>query len=202
MIDATLYLAVRARLAELGHGEDYTWSQNLKPPATPEALACEFTWVVLNSGMRNTTARKIMDRVWPQLVSGQRVIDVFRHVGKAGAITFVWGERNRLFDQFLAAEDVIAFCRGLPWIGDITKYHLAKNLGADVAKPDRWLVRLAAAEATTVDELCARLARDTGDRIATVDVVLWRACAIGVLSVQPHATGGWHITHAIEVDRP
>ena len=74
-------------------------------------------------------------------------------------------------------------CASLPWIGDITKYHLAKNLGANVAKPDRWLVRLADAEKTTVDQLCRRLAIATGDRVATVDVVLWRACAVGVLVI-------------------
>lgn len=61
--------------------------------------------------------------------------------------------------------------------------HLAKNLGCDVVKPDRWLERLAAAEGTTPHLLCNRLAYASGDRIATVDVVLWRACAIGILTV-------------------
>lgn len=184
-LDADTYRRVRARLAWLGHGEDYTWAQSVGRPATAEDLACEFTWVVLNSGMRNTVARKIMDRVWPLVVSGRPLTDAFRHRGKVAAIEFVWSERHRLFRQLADTADahVVEFCHGLPWIGDITKFHLAKNLGADVAKPDRWLVRLADASSETVDGLCARLAAETGDRVATVDVVLWRACAVGVLRI-------------------
>jgi hypothetical protein len=177
------YVAVRARLRELGHGGDYEWSQNLKPPRSPEELAAEFTWVVLNSGMRNTVARRIMDRLWPLVSASQPIGEAFRHPGKVAAIELVWRTRDRVFADFLGARDVVAWCQTLPWIGPITKYHLAKNLGADVAKPDRWLERLAQVELDTVANLCLRLAAATGDRIATVDVVLWRACAIGVIEI-------------------
>lgn len=188
MLTPEVYLAIRDRLVALGHGDDYVWSQTVRAPDTAEGLACEYTWVVLNSGMRNTVARKLMDRVWPRLIDTGRIGDAFGHVGKRGAIEFVWAERVRLLEQFRQIDqydivEVLRFCHGLPWIGPITKYHLAKNLGADVAKPDRWLVRLAEAEGESVDGLCQRLAYGTGDRVATVDVVLWRACAIGLLAV-------------------
>jgi hypothetical protein len=152
-------------------------------PTTPESFAREYAWVVLNSGMRNTVARKIMDRVWPCLISGGSVGSVFRHTGKAGAIEAVWRDRQEYFSQLAAAPDVVAWCETLPWIGKVTRYHLAKNLGADVAKPDRWLERLARVEGDTVHGLCSRLASETGDRVATVDLVLWRACAVGILVV-------------------
>jgi hypothetical protein len=193
VIDAALYLAVRARLAELGHGEDYTWAQNVKPPETPEALVCEHAWVVLNSGMKNAVARVIMDRVWPRLVASLPIgADVFGHRRKVAAIEDTWKRRGWRYVEFLKADEqsaaaVINWCDSLPWIGPITKYHLAKNLGVDCAKPDRWLVRLAEGSGETVEALCARLAAATGDRVATVDVVLWRACAIGVLKVQQGA---------------
>lgn len=87
-----------------------------------------------------------------------------------------------------AADDKLAFCESLPWIGGITKYHLAKNFGADVAKPDVHLKRLADAAGCTAQALCDRLARETGYRVGTVDVVLWRACAIGL--VDSRAAGG------------
>lgn len=189
MLSVETYLQIRARLVELGHGEDYTWSETLKPPTTAEAMACEYVWVVLNSGMRNTVARKIFDRVWPRVSAGEPISRVFGHKGKVAAIEHVWSHRADYFTCLQAATDVIGWCASLPWIGDITKYHLAKNLGADVAKPDRWLVRLAEASGETVDELCRRLAAATGDRVATVDVVLWRACAIGLLDVQGYADG-------------
>lgn len=183
MITAALYVRTRERLAELGYGDDYTWSQALRAPETAEAFACEFVWVVINSGMKNTVAHKIFDRVWPRLNDGLEIATVFGHEGKVAAIEKVWRLRADYFSCFRAADDVVAWCETLPWIGAITKYHLAKNLGADVAKPDRWLMRLADAGGETVDALCARLARDTGDRVATVDLILWRACAVGVLAV-------------------
>ena len=60
----------------------------------------------------------------------------------------------------------------------ITCWHLAKNYGHDCAKPDRYLTRIAGAEGT--HDLCARLAKETGDRIATVDLVIWRAANLGL----------------------
>lgn len=197
MISEEMYREVRARLAAMGHVGDYEWSQNIKPPGTPDGLACEYTWVVLNSGMRNTVAQKIMGLVWPLLCADLPIGPVFKHKGKVAAIERGWHLRSGLFYEFKrfgltgnAACDgdhltavVIEWCDQLPWIGGITKFHLAKNLGCDVAKPDRWLVRLAAVSGESVDDLCGRLARATGDRVATVDVVLWRACAIGLLVV-------------------
>jgi endonuclease III len=39
--------------------------------------------------------------------------------------------------------DAVSELEKLPYIGAVTKFHLAKNLGLDVAKPDRHLVRVA-----------------------------------------------------------
>jgi len=87
-----------------------------------------------------------------------------------------------LLGRYLVAADKVEFCASLPWIGNITKYHLAKNFGADVAKPDVHLQRLADREGTTAQALCERLAKATGYRAATVDVLLWRACANGIIN--------------------
>ncbi|GMN03051.1 hypothetical protein MTsPCn3_17820 [Erythrobacter sp. MTPC3] len=79
----------------------------------------------------------------------------------------------------------------MPWIGPITVYHLAKNLGADVAKPDVHLERLARGDKTTSQTLCRRLSRWTGYRVATIDTVLWRACANGFLHSPTYERHGW-----------
>lgn len=184
-----LYRTVRAKLAALGHVGDWEWSQGLAPCTSATAFACEYVWVVLNSGMKNTVARGIMNKVWPRLVGDEPIAPVFGHRGKVAAIESVWRDRGQHFAAFLGAQHegsdaVVAWCETLPWIGQITKYHLAKNLGVDCAKPDRWLVRLAEAELETVEGMCRRLAAATGDRVATVDVVLWRACAVGVLTIE------------------
>ena len=72
-----------------------------------------------------------------------------------------------------------------------TKYHLAKDLGVDVAKPDVHLARLATRDRTTVARICARLARQTGYRMATIDTILWRACATGILDSKRYELEGW-----------
>lgn len=164
--------------------EDIMWAENLCEPVDAQDFALEAIFVICNSGMKNTVARKIFNKCRDELTikaqpSAHRV---FAHRGKANAINDIWDRRGELLEQFRQASDKLEFCASLPWIGDITKYHLAKNFGADVAKPDVHLQRLADREGVTPQALCERLAAATGYRIATVDTLLWRACAEGVIN--------------------
>lgn len=161
--------------------EDLEWSEAIEPPDSAEAFACEVIFVICNSGMKNTVAADIFARCMAALESGVEVREVFRHPGKAAAIARIWGERKALYLDFQRATDRLAFLVGLPWIGEITKFHLAKNFGVDVAKPDVHLQRLADRDGTTPQALCARIAGEVGLRVATVDTILWRACAIGFI---------------------
>lgn len=166
--------------------EDIEWAEALHEPQDADEFASETIFVICNSGMRYTVARGIFDRVMPALAGGSPVIEVFRHPGKAAAIETIWRDRTDLYAECIHRAgkgpfELLAFCEALPWIGGITKYHLAKNFGTDVAKPDVHLQRLADREGCTAQALCERLAKETGLRVATVDTVLWRACADGVL---------------------
>lgn len=181
MITAATFTEIRARLGELAEDDIY-WAERLAAPKCADDFASEAIFVICNSGMKNTVARGIFERCMVSLRCGWPVRDVFGHPGKAAAIERIWREREALLRDYLAAPDKLEFCSSLPWVGDITKYHLAKNLGADVAKPDVHLQRLADREQTTAQALCERLARELGLRVATVDTVLWRACALGVLN--------------------
>lgn len=162
--------------------DDIAWQENVAPPTDAEEFAGEAIFVICNSGMKNTIARKIFTKVIAALQGGASALTVFGHPGKAKAIDGIWARREEHLAGYLAAADKIEFCESLPWIGGITKYHLAKNFGADVAKPDVHLQRLADREDVSPQDLCARLAAETGYRIATVDLILWRACANGVLN--------------------
>lgn len=162
--------------------DDIAWAQSCSPPNDEEAFAREAIFVICNSGMKNTVARRIFDRCMSALWTGQPVSKVFGHVGKAAAIEHIWRHQGALFIDYVLADDKLAYLESLPWIGAITKYHLAKNFGVDVAKPDVHMQRLADREGTTVQALCERLAREVGLRIGTVDTVLWRACANGVIN--------------------
>ncbi|MDH0342121.1 hypothetical protein [Chromobacterium haemolyticum] len=166
-------------------GRQIEWAETVKRPLTADAMAQELIFVICNSGMNHKVARGIYSRVMPALVAGHHPNTVFHHKGKAAGMMKIWSEREALFEKLgtLQDSDVPAWCGSLPWIGAITKWHAAKNLGADVAKPDRWLVRLANAVGETVDELCGRLSRESNDRVATVDLVLWWALANKHLSI-------------------
>jgi len=161
--------------------EDLEWSEAIEPPSNAEAFASEIIFVICNSGMKNTVAAGIFERCMKALKAGIDVRQAFRHPGKSAAIAKTWAERTDLFYKFQQASDRLVFLAALPWIGDITKYHLAKNFGVDVAKPDVHLQRLADRDGSTPHGLCARIAAETGLRVATVDTILWRACANGIL---------------------
>ncbi len=173
------YLQLRGQLITLGYSDEIAWAQTVQPVTDADIFWREFAWVVLNSGMKAQVAAGIWQRVRPTVENGGSAAEVFGHKGKAAAIDAVYAHRGERLAEYLAAADKLAYLRGLPWIGDSTCYHLAKNFGHDVAKPDRHLVRIAGAEG--VHALCARLARASGDRVATVDLVIWRAANLRLI---------------------
>jgi hypothetical protein len=181
MITAADFSRIRALLGQQAE-DDIEWAQTLGPPADADEFALEIIFVVCNSGMQNKVARGIYDRVCEAIKIGLPVIGCFRHVGKVAAIELIWRDRERLFLEYCASTERLAYLESLPWIGPVTKYHAAKNFGLDVAKPDVHLQRLADREGCTVQALCERLAKETGLRVAAVDTVLWRACANGVMN--------------------
>jgi hypothetical protein len=185
-MDIALYQAAREQmLSDPQWAGQIEWSESVQRPRTPEDMARELIFVIANSGMKNTVARTIYRRVMDALEAGQHPSTVFGHIGKAAAMAMIWQDRKRLFDELaaLADEDIVDWCGKLPHIGKITRHHAAKNLGVDTAKPDRWVERVAALSNETVPHLCERIARVTGDRVATVDLVIWWAMAYRVLVI-------------------
>jgi len=186
------YFELKSKLIEAGYHAEIYWAETVQAPETAEDLFRQYGWVVVNSGMKNQVAEKIWAKIQAAIAAGKPVSSVFKHPGKAAAIQSGWDDRNRRLKEFQAVKDedqeqVLDWLRGLPWIGQITCWHLAKNLGIDCAKPDRWLERVAAASDESVAGLCSRLADQSGDRVATVDLVIWRACNLGLWPAAPAA---------------
>lgn len=180
-ISRELFAEIDRAVREAGYAAAIEWSENIKPPATAAEFAAEAIYVICNSGMSNRVAVPIFKGCMVALRRGESASTAFGHEDKAAAIDDIWRRRVSLFRKLREADDLIEFCESLPWVGPITKYHLAKNLGADVAKPDVHLNRLAEPEGVTAQELCERLAQETGYRAATIDLILWRACADGII---------------------
>lgn len=191
MITLLRFRQIEAALREAGYGPIIEWSETIPAPADADAFAREAIYVICNSGMKNAVAAPIFERCMTALTDGRSAATEFGHPGKREAIDRIWLEREELFARYKASTEPIVFLRTLPWIGEVTSYHLAKNLGADVAKPDVHMERLARRERTTTHRLCRRLSRQTGYRIATIDTVLWRACADGLLDSRTYELQGW-----------
>lgn len=155
-------------------------------------LLREHAWVVLNAGFREALVRVRFDfislcfcdwesaaeivRAGPACVS--TAMAIFRNQRKLTAILdaakFIDAEGFAKFFADVQAGPAIALAR-LPHIGEVTALHLAKNLGFNVVKPDRHLVRLAKNFGyPRVDSMCTELAQATGDQETIVDLVLWR----------------------------
>lgn len=178
--------AVIVAVTSAGYGGDVEWAENLCEPADADDFALDVIFVICNSGMRFAVARTIYEKVAGCLGADIPVSAVFGHVGKCAAISSIWEHRHRHLDEYMSAPDKLAYLETLPWIGAITKYHVAKNFGLQYAKPDVHLQRLANTFQTTPQALCEQLGAEHGLKVATVDTLLWRAAAIGALDT---ATG-------------
>lgn len=191
MITLERFRLLETALRRCGYGPSIDWTESIVPPTNAEDFASRAIYVICNSGMANTVATVIYERCIQALQIELSVATVFTHPGKAPAIEHIWSKRHELFSAYREADDKLSKLQALPFIGETTALHLAKNLGADVAKPDVHMERLARAEHVSTAQLCERLARESGYRIATVDTVLWRACAERILRSAVYEAHGW-----------
>lgn len=157
---------------------DVAWQENAARPDTPEELAIDAAYVILNSGM----AFRVTSGLWPKIrdaiMAGKPADQIpFGHVGKRQAMRSIWCRRVDLFAELQSVPDAAlpSWCERLPWIGPTTCYHLAKNWGAQVAKPDVWLVRAALRTGETPQQFCERIAALSGLKVPTVDLIVWAA---------------------------
>jgi hypothetical protein len=180
-ITKELFAQIDEAVRRAGYAEAIERSEAATLPLTADEFAAEVIYVAINAGFANRIAVPIFERCMAALRKGKSSKTVYGHPGKTDAIDEIWKRRASLFRKLKKADDLIEFCATLPWTGPITKFHLAKNLGADVAKPDVHLNRLADSENLTAQKLCDRLATESGYRSATVDLILWRACADGII---------------------
>jgi hypothetical protein len=190
------YMRARRCIIAAGYEDDLKWAESLqriKPDARYVML--EGAWVILNSGFRFTVAQKL----WPALRAAFHDFDparvdesclpaalkVLKHEGKLRAMVALasW-LRSEGHERLVELADDPPRLTVIPFIGDVTCWHFAKVLGADVVKPDVHLVRAAhAAHRATPKRLCMAIrdemrrtneADGVNDRLAMIDTVLWR----------------------------
>jgi hypothetical protein len=150
----------------------------------------EYIWCVYTSGFN----AKVVTKHFPALMAAYgpwdasiwesrawaKVKDLIGNKRKCHAIirTRTWMRDmgwERFQREYLNSPDALA---QLPFVGSITKFHLARNLGMDAVKPDIHLERVAERfQAGTPDEMCHFLSGLSGERIGVVDFIIWSFCA-------------------------
>ncbi len=187
------YLEAKETVIAQGFAAEIDWQDGLDfDDVTESNFLQEAAWVILSSGMRETVIRRKFPAVskaflhWrsaKEIVAERRTcrcrcLSVFAHEGKADAILQV-AEIVGSIGYEAVREKIqrkgVAFLQEFAYLGPATSYHLAKNLGLNVAKPDRHLVRVSQALGYgSAQELCQAIADLTGERIPVVDLVIWR----------------------------
>ncbi len=175
------YIDLKEKLIEMGYADEIDWCEEVNLCVDAKDFAFQCLWVIVNSGMKNQIAKIIYERILEAICEHKAIESVFGHKGKVLAINHILKNRDYLHRKFLDTEDKISFLETLPWIGKITKYHLGRNLGLDCVKPDRHLVRIGKSYKMKPFEMCKKLADVIGDRIGTIDVVIWRAANLGLI---------------------
>ena len=187
------YVEAKEMVIREGFGYEIEWqnARRLSLMSESEFLK-EAAWVILSSGMRETIVRRVFGGIsaafldWKSAASvahnrkacEARAVRLFHHPAKIAAIASVCERVSKVgFATTLRAIQTggLGFLRTFDFIGPVTGFHLAKNIGLDVAKPDRHLTRIArAVNLGNPQELCRIISVATGDRISVVDLVLWR----------------------------
>lgn len=190
---ASAYLTMKEHVIRMGYSHEIDWqdARSLSLLSEREFLA-EGAWVILSSGMRERVVARRYPLVseafkdWDSAESialdrwecEHRALRAFNNPGKIGAIGALCAKVHscgfRRVVQRIRTEGV-AYLTTFDFIGPITGFHLAKNIGVDVVKPDRHLVRMAtSAGYSCPEELCSAITGITGEKVSVVDLVLWR----------------------------
>ncbi|GHV15378.1 hypothetical protein AGMMS49938_13470 [Fibrobacterales bacterium] len=213
-ITASLFLQLEKHIIESGMGEDKdsfeTIKQRLLTPPTlnAEQFAEEAIYVILAGGFRQKTAKKKFGDIMQFInatkgeqteITTPNLLPIFNNKNKINAIVKIWHNRTNYRDKFYSLKtdsEKLAYLGTLPHIGDITKNHLARNLGISNVKYDVWIQRLGLALAGSDESVQFPLTEDTKnlcDKMFSaiekvtalnkgyIDVVLWKACQEGIL---------------------
>ena len=176
-----------------GYAAEIDWQCEVNLDCVTETYFLrEAAWVVLSCGFREANVRRCFAGVSDAFLGWcdarridarrkrceERAVAVFRNRRKVRAIgEIVSTVAKDGIEQIRERVRVrgVEYLQQLPYMGPVTSYHLAKNLGVAVVKPDRHLVRIAdLTDFGSPLEMCARVADAVGDSVGVVDVVLWR----------------------------
>jgi hypothetical protein len=193
---AKAYYVAKQALIRQGFSQELDWQYKISIVDLRENdFLREAAWVILSSGMSERVIRSKFDDIsraffdWgsAQVIAANareckaKAFHYFGHASKLDAIVDIASHVDR--EGFASVvESVIDrgvdYLKQFSFLGPATSYHLAKNIGLPVAKPDRHLTRIAATLGyQCVQKLCTDIALATDEPLPIIDLVLWRFSA-------------------------
>jgi len=158
---------------------------------TDSSFIRELAWVIINSGFKETIARRIFPNLtncffnWcPNSIclNSDTCINsskkFFNNINKLNAITDSARIISTVGKNYLIHKLCLngpSYLKLFPYIGNVTCYHLAKNLGYQTTKPDRHLIRISNFfNYTNSFDMCYDIHIITGEPLSVIDTVFWR----------------------------
>jgi len=191
------YAFAKTIVMDEGFQNEILWQSNLRFDNLEEkSFLREIAWVILTCGMKEAIIRnrfETFSNCFFNWISAQKIISnrekcqssalkIFNNKQKISAILNAADQVNKTgFDELKQKirSDPITTLQLFDYIGPVTVYHLAKNIGLPVAKPDRHLVRIAKMENySDVQTFCGDISKLSGDPVPVVDIVFWRFATI------------------------
>lgn len=163
----------------------------------------EAAWVILCGGFRESVVRRKFGYISLCFCDWESAVAIIKSaiacraaalaaISNATKIDAILAVAQRVVDSGFARlkeeiiMDPIEKLQELPFVGPTTSWHLAKNLGFRVAKPDRHLSRLSEFLGfENAHELCDALSRSVREQVNVVDLILWRYAADGFPCLTP-----------------
>lgn len=194
-LDAALeiFTLARAYVDSEGLAHEVAWQGSRSTVDFTESdLLREAAWVILCSGFRESIVRSCFDYISLAFCDWESAAAIVTARGACHRAAMASIANRRKLDAIVKVAEIIhdvtfrqlkqrilqepiAELQQFPFIGPITSWHLAKNLGFDVAKNDRHLARLSEwlGYADAMD-LCRAIAAVSGESLNVIDLILWR----------------------------
>lgn len=192
-----LYRTAEREVRAAGYGWEIEWQKNQEFNRYSESdLMREAAWVILCSGFKETSVRKCFDYISLCFCDWESAHEIKskRHACITTALSGFGNNRKinaiaQIADLICNSgfsilkrriqQDPINRLQEFPYIGPITSWHLAKNLGLNVAKNDRHLSKIAQyCGYSDAHSLCDEISILTGESASVIDIVLWRFAAM------------------------
>lgn len=188
-----VYFIVKNYVIQKGYAYEIDWQEQVNiQDLTAQSFLREYSWVVLASGLSDKVVSKVFPKIktilnnWIDLeyidanydMLQKTLLNVFNNKLKIKALL-----DTSLIVHFKGFDGVkseiqnkgITYLKSFSFIGEVTCFHIAKNIGLAFAKPDRHLLRISNKIGfDSPHVLCKLISEYVAEKIQVVDLVLWR----------------------------